>query len=419
MVSHRFQGGNPLTIGIMSDSPTLTTGFGRTTSHIAHSLAAAGYGVRCFGLKAGDADVGGVEPLVVWPAERDGKHWSSQIRPFFASATIDVLVLNMDAYNAVECIDVVRATGWTGPIVSYVCFDGLPASTNQLAYQRNCAAVWATSQAGARHLINNGVAVRGVARPGVDLEEFREPSSKGQLRRSVGLDNVDLIGAFGTNTERKQLPRAIEGFAGAVRTLEGRDMRMYIHSSPIGASDLRNVARRWKVDDRVSFAGDSNFDERRGAPAHRDPRMENHPPISSLQDLSYPDRLACCDLVLNVPHSGDVEQVILEAQACGVPVAGTDDGGVMSEALGGAGILLGGSQSRSGRSGERLVYVHPSAVTEAIVSVLTDESHGAELRRAGFRNAARYPWRTLENAARSMVEPFASHGGRAYADPGH
>lgn len=398
-----------MNVGIMSDSPTLTTGFGRTTTRIGHSLAATGYHVRCFGLKAGPGDVAGSGPLSVWPAERYGRHWSSELGPFLASATLQVLVLNMDAYNAVECIDAVRSCGWTGPIVSYVCFDGLPATDQQLAYQRSCAAVWATSEVGAHYLRTNGVEVDGVAPPGVDLEEFREPLDRDELRRRLGLEHAHVVGVFGTNTERKQLPRAIEGFAGAVRALPDRDLRMYIHAASTEAWDLLDLARRWSVDNRVSFAGGPTFDERRGAPIRRrTPPQGDAARAIRLQDLSYADRLASCDIVVNVSHSGDVEQVIIEAQACGVPVAGTDDGGVMSEALGDAGIPLRGAKSKSGRSGEELVYVDPTAITEAIVSTLTDDTLRARLQRAGLRNAARYPWSVLENSARSMVEPFAT-----------
>src|SRR4051812_42673333 len=127
-----------MAVGILSDAPTLTTGFGRTTDRIGRSLIAFGYDVRCFGLKARRSDINR-GPLHVWPAEQGGQHWSAQLGPFFASASVDVLVLNMDAYNAVECIDAVRATGWGGPIVSYVCFDGLPATERQLASQSRCA----------------------------------------------------------------------------------------------------------------------------------------------------------------------------------------------------------------------------------------------------------------------------------------
>ena len=35
--------------------------------------------------------------------------------------------------------------------------------------------------------------------------------------------------------------------------------------------------------------------------------------------ISYVDRINCCDVIVNVPHSGDIEQVILETQSCNVP----------------------------------------------------------------------------------------------------
>jgi hypothetical protein len=46
----------------------------------------------------------------------------------------------MDAYNAVECVEAVRAAGYAGPVVSYVVFDGLPVGRHYLDAQRSCDA---------------------------------------------------------------------------------------------------------------------------------------------------------------------------------------------------------------------------------------------------------------------------------------
>jgi glycosyltransferase involved in cell wall biosynthesis len=124
----------------------------------------------------------------------------------------------------------------------------------------------------------------------------------------------------------------------------------------------------------------------------------------TLSALSYVDRINCCDVVVNVPHSGDVEQAILEAQACNVSLVHTDDDGIMSEAVGGGGILLPGCDIGTGRCGERIHHVAPSGIADAVASVLLDDQLRSTLRKAGLDNAARYTWVPLQDAACDITD---------------
>ena len=87
-----------MSVVILSDSPTLTTGFARTTARIAGSLARH-HVVHCYGLKASPSDVRDDLGYHMWPANRDG-HWSIGLGQFFEQTRPDVLLLNMDAKNA-------------------------------------------------------------------------------------------------------------------------------------------------------------------------------------------------------------------------------------------------------------------------------------------------------------------------------
>jgi hypothetical protein len=123
-------------IAVLSDSPTLTTGFGRTTEVIAQALHDDGHQVACFGIKARPEDVGQT-PYRVWPAEQGG-HWTRTLPEFFQATRPRCLVVNMDAYNAVEVITAARTASYDGPVISYVVFDGLPVGDHFLAVQRSC-----------------------------------------------------------------------------------------------------------------------------------------------------------------------------------------------------------------------------------------------------------------------------------------
>ena len=205
-----------------------------------------------------------------------------------------------------------HAAGLTAPMVSYVCFDGLPVSRKYLDAQRACAAVWATSGPGAAYLMAEGIPVAGIAPPGVDPAEFPPLPDKLGLRRAINLRCRFLVGVFATNTERKQLPRAIAGFAAAAAVLPEADPYLYVHCQPDGYWDLTELARRYGIADRVIMLDSSEYSEARGIPL-TNPGAQG----ASINDLGYADRLALCDAVVNTPYSGDVEQVILEANACG------------------------------------------------------------------------------------------------------
>ena len=381
-----------LKVAILADSPTLTTGFGLTTRHIAGSLSAAGYQVTCFGIKARPEDLAGHRlPYDVWPAQQGG-HWTVTLPEFFRTVAPDVLILNMDAFNAVECLEVMAEAGWHGPTVSYVCFDGTPVGEQYLQAQRDCAEVWATSDTGATYLRANRVEVAGVAPPGVNPAEFRPDPNRDGLKRRAGLTGATVVGVFATNTERKQVALAIDAFAQVVPRLPELDLRLYVHARPDGHWDLPALAAERGIGDLLMLPPRSHA-EHLGVPA-------------TSGALNYVDRINLCDVLVNVAHSGDIEQVIIEGQSCGVPLVHTDDEGVMAAAVGRGGVMVPARDVGIGRIGQWLHHVAPEAVADALVSVLTDPALRGRLVAAGFENAARYGWDVLENAALAMVAPY-------------
>ncbi len=398
-----------MVVAILSDAPTLTTGFGVTTRRIADALSCNGHEVACFGLKATPEDVGDGLAYRVWPAEQGG-HWTETLGEFLTVIKPRVVLLNMDAYNATECVDACRSAGWDGPVVSYVVFDGLPVSGYYLGTQRSCDAVLASSHAAADYLRASGVRVAGVAPPGVDGTVFRPPRAPTVLRERAGLADTTVVGVFATNTERKQIARVLAAFPAMQAELRGSRLALYLHCRPTGHWRLADMATDLGIADRVLFPAPTSFDERRGVPtAGGDtPSAVLSPgPTGTLpHSLSYVDRLNSCDVIINVPHSGDVEQVILESQACGVPLIHTDDNGVMAEAVGGGGVRLAARDVGVGRAGQRLHHVAPDDITAAAVRLLGDPVLRADMIRAGFENASSYNWMALEEGVCALIAPY-------------
>jgi glycosyltransferase involved in cell wall biosynthesis len=395
-----------VTVAILSDAPTLTTGFGVTTRRIAEALHDAGWEIACYGIKARPGDCHDRTEYLVWPAERGG-HWTDSLAEFFATTTPRLLLLNMDAYNAVECLTAARSAGYEGPVASYVVFDGIPVGRYYLDAQRSCDAVLASSPNAAAYLSASGIDVAAVAPPGVDRDVFTPPLEAAALRARTGVEGAAVIGVFATNTERKQIPRVLHALPEVISRMAGRRVILYLHCRPAGYWRLVDVAGELGIAEHVRFPG-SAFDELRGVHAAGTTPRASHTGIMELfpPAFSYVDRIGCCDVIVNVPHSGDVEQVILEAQACGVPLVHTDDNGIMSEAVGSGGMLLRGRDVATGRCGERIHHVAPADIADAVVSILQDEQLRASVRKAGLDNAARYTWAPLQDAAREIVRQF-------------
>ncbi len=381
-------------VALYADAPTLTTGFGRTTRQIGSALVDAGWRVGSFGLKARATDVRPGDEIEVWPAAEGPGEWAEQLSPFLAAFEPRLLLLNMDAFNARDCLRLAWSAGWSGPILSYVVFDGLPVVPSYLDVQRACDAVLVSSETGAQYLANEGIPVIGVAPPGVDLQKFSPGPPPQGTRGVLGLsDDAFVVGAFGTNTERKQIPRILQAVAEARRRRPDVPWAVYLHCTPSGFWPLGEVAAALGLGDVVSFPSRKGFDEHRGVP-----EVGTAPSAS----VSYVDRIRACDIVVNVPHSGDVEQVILEAQACGVPLVHTSDNGIMTEACGGAAVLVDAADVGMGRVGQAIQHVAPSALADALVQLI-DHRERDRLRHAGFANASGYGWDRLRTAARDAV----------------
>jgi glycosyltransferase involved in cell wall biosynthesis len=222
---------------------------------------------------------------------------------------------------------------------------------------------------------------------------------------------------FGVNSERKQTARVLAALPQIARHLAPARVALYLHCRQVGYWRLEDMARDLGVADMVYFPRASGFDEWRGVPDSGTSSAQapgSATPPGQLPDgLSYVERLNLCDLIINVPHSGDIEQVILEAQACGVPLIHTDDHGVMTEAVGPGGILLQATDIGIGRAGEQIRHVATSDIAAAAVEVLTSPARAATLRQAGLANAARYPWSTLSTeickAAASVLRSESLH----------
>ena len=391
-------------IGIIGDSPALTTGFGITTKHIAKGLSDAGHEVVCFGLKGEEQ---AFDPrqfsFRIWPASVQSD-WAALLSTFLENEKVDAIVINMDIFNLKEVLTYLSSANWHGPIILYVIFDGIPAYKEYLEMLTSIDVFLVTTNAGARYLKECGIPEVRLAPPGVDPEVFQSLPNTESLRREAGLHGKFVVGVFGRNTERKQQTRVLAALSHLKEIGKDDDVVVYFHCQTRAYWHLDEIAHALGVENNVIFAADLE-DETAGVPytpednvsasnsslsQRTKPMMPSH--------YSYVERINCCDLILNVAHCGDFEQVLIEAQSCGVPLAATNDQGIMAEAMGDGGILLEPVDITFWKAGQRCFLVSIEAIAKAILSVKADASLRADLRIKGFENARQYPWERLKVA---------------------
>lgn len=386
-------------VGVVSDSPAVTTGYGIVTDYCCRALLRAGHEVICFGFKdTPDNPLRQSYPCRILPIDSFSR-WHQRLRGFATSEGLDVLWIYMDMHNLKEVMDTLDTK--LPPLSLYAIFDGLPVYKSLTDCLGRFRTIVVTTQAAAAYLEAEGYPVHAVAPPGVDLTVFR-PLDRQALRRQAGIDDAFLIGAFGRNTERKQQPRLLQALRSLASSGDVGGLLLYLHCSRRGYWDLHDLATRWGVRQHMLFPEDL-VDETRGV-AVRGYESTAIPSIPRIPaSFGYVERLNLCDLVINVPHCGDFEQVLIEAPACGVPVAGTDDTGVMREALG-PGWPLVASEWSLGKSGQIIRFVAIDAIMESICALRSDISRRKHLADAGRRHAALHDWSRVCRAIVSAVE---------------
>lgn len=392
-------------VSIISDGPNVTTGFGTTCREIVEALSNAGHKVSCFGLWVfGETFDRSRFPCSVWAC---GANPSPPLLALFLrTEKPQVIVINADFEAIANWVSILRAIGWEGDVIGHLVADGfvkMPHKTQTLL--STLAGVVVPTRATRDWLESECPELKIVVAPhGVDSTVFY-PRCKEELKRRAGLLGHYVVGVFARNSERKQQPRVLEAFR---QLLDGPWDRhssfMYLHCQAVDDPTLFGwnldlLAKQMGIRQEVRFLQES-YAHIMGPPLRHD---SNGPQ----QSLLYPELLCLCDMIINVPFSGGFELIILEAQACGIPLIQTDDQGNMAEVAGnGAFLLSGGPGWWSNGASQTLVA--PDHLAVAMDKLRNDDSLALELVRLGHLNCKSYGWAELRGAIVHLVNERAS-----------
>lgn len=202
----------------------------------------------------------------------------------------------------------------------------------------------------------------------VDVSRFR-PLERAAARRALGLDGF-IVGYVGRLVQAKGIADLIDALA---RTPQ--PMRLVLAGDGTDEADFRAQAEARGVADRVHWLG---------------PRSPEQ----------LPELFNACD-VLALPSrttprwKEQFGRVLIEAQACGVPVIGSDSGGI-PEVVGAGGLVV---PERS-----------PAALADAIRRLAADPAEARQLGRQGRQQVHDHcTWQRVAERMHAIYHKTLSH----------
>jgi len=406
-------------IGLISESPSVATGFGTLALHLVRLLAELGHETVVFGVCAqGQAFDPADYPCRIVPMPRDQKEAIEQLGSFLAEERPDVLFVHYDLAAVCRFVRHARADGWNGPVMTHFVIDSMPFNRGDLDLLRTMQVGITPTYTAARYCASIGLDHVIAAPHPVDRSIFQSLPNRAALRRAAGLSDRFVVGVFGRNVERKQQPRVMLALQRLVQAGVGADIVLYLHCQSkhedvwFNGWNLEDIAEQLGITDQVLFPP-TRFRQLNGIPyqpanlAILNSAVPTRPAIP--EHYSYVERLNMCDLVVNAPFGGAFELATLEAQSCGVPVAVTNDGGAIAEVAGDGAILLDPIDIAIHTAGGYQFFVGAQTIADTILLVKRDARLRADLIRRGSANAARYTLEPLRSAIRQAIDMIWIH----------
>jgi glycosyltransferase involved in cell wall biosynthesis len=381
-------------VAIVSDSPTLPTGFARTTRSLIKALTSSGHAVSCYGIgifrQAFDPALYGCR---IWIAGDDTDATRIRFLSFVAEEKPDVILINYDLITVLRWMDFLAKAQVNLEVICHLIVDGLPVYPRVLDGLNRSAAVIAVTRC-VQAFLAAELSVPVHYQPHfVDSAKFCPLSDAVTAKRAL-FGDAFVVGTVAQNRGRKQLVQTVH----AIRLLRdaGHNPVLLLHTDKIcgtrfGGNPLRKVAEYFDVADIVHLTEshkrvDAMAEDGGPAPSRFGPSMR----IEDLGGLTVVERLNLCDAAVVASSYGGFEYGIIEAQSCGVPVCVTDDSGIMMEVAGGACEPLRPSFFEFTVYGAHVWKLAPETIATALAKLAADPARRAELRLEGVQNARRY-----------------------------
>ncbi len=396
-------------IGIISDSPALTTGYGVETRNLCDEFHRMGADLVCLGLHQRLSGPEKKLPYkVVVPHAGSGPGFSS-IDAFLVENKPDVLLVDHALHTCRLVLDAVRESGVRVPTLAWYTMEGLPP------YKEWLRAVVLADKAVSHNRTGALEAHRLAQIPilwipaAVDHSLFypRPPEERQRIREILGWTDKHVVMFLGKNMWSKQQALLLEALS-LLKRRDEKDILLYLHCKPFeqfreGGWDLADIAERLRIRHRVQFpTGLTN--QRRGLPV-----------LGTDEFPGVAKRYAAADIFCSASSVEGFGLALLEAMASGLPVIHPDDGGAMNEMADDAGWRLPVHDKYLIAWGCYYVKPSPKTVAKALREVrqhIADPDNMTDWKFRLKRRAAAYQWPEVARALHRELKKMISKGGK-------
>jgi len=168
---------------------------------------------------------------------------------------------------------------------------------------RNASRLFAFTPFDAQFFLKLGADPRQVqvVPPGLDLEAYNMPVDSSEFRAQFGISGKMIL--YAGRLEARKGPQHLLRAAPFIERMESEACFVFVGRDWGCLAELKRLSRELKIEHHTIFTG-------------------------HLQDSPFKQALACADVFVLPSEVESSPQVVLEAQASGVPVVATDVGGV-------------------------------------------------------------------------------------------
>lgn len=405
-----------ITVGMISDSAEITTGFGSITRMVGRGLKELGYNVKILGLQ--DAHYGPPhykDELYTWRGW-PGLAYTDLIERFIQDERIDIVYVNYDPGNIRLVFEVLMEKRIDKPVVAYMPIESAPVisqmvETVRLSKLFNGDTILYTQWAVDKILEAGGPRCQYVHH-GSDHADFSLPPDgyAEELRAAMGWQDKFVVINVGRNKRTKNILSLLDT-AKVLKDWGHSNFVYYIHSSineniPNSSVPLDEAANARGLSDVVYFPIDLHSNPQ-GVP-YTEPRhihVEETSDPEALRDyalaamtfvermwLAHPNGAYC-----NTSLAEGFGLVPIEAMACGIPVVSVDDNGVQREVMGSAPLYVPGERLEYWNTAGELWNFDPKKMASALLALRDGEVDRQELIEDGLKQAAKYKWQDVVN----------------------
>jgi len=430
----------PLRVLLVSDHPDLPTGWGIAARMVGQGIQASGHAVVQLGsggVPAHNPYFQTTVPWSVWKGTTQDPDGGACLRELLLVERPDIALIIRDIGGVGGYLQALRAAGFTGPVVGYFPLEGLPLWRGHahIIAELDGAATWLPFAAREiKRVVGRDVLA---LPPGADHAPFAPlpPFERERLRGVTGFTGF-VVGQVATNRRVKAPWRLLYALALLRKAGQAQGLQCYLHMQAENGGmwegfDLIDEVARLGIADLVRFAPDLQpetitllaplapmmranprqwvaYDRSREVliptvateyirealpQLQEDVALDLVTQMMQLVSLSMVERYNLLDLLV-LPHEVEGAGLpVLEAMACGVPVAVTNDvGRAMSTLAGEAAILMEAKECDKRGTGVDLHLVNPATIAGVIQQVRDDEELRRSLSELGRAHAAKWRW---------------------------